>query len=42
MGLSSAQSLVMSVIVATGSNIPSPIDAASLIGSDNGTQATTS
>ena len=41
MGLSSAQSLVMSIIVATGSNIPAPIDAVSLIGSDNGTQATT-
>ena len=33
-----AQSLVMSIIVVKGSNISSPIDAVSLIGSDNGTQ----
>jgi IPT/TIG domain/Fibronectin type III domain/Abnormal spindle-like microcephaly-assoc'd, ASPM-SPD-2-Hydin len=38
MGLSAAQSLVMSIFVVTGSNISSPIDAISLIGSDNGTQ----
>jgi hypothetical protein len=38
MGLSAAQSLVMSIFVVKGSNISSPIDAISLIGSDNGTQ----
>jgi hypothetical protein len=38
MTLSAAQSLVISVIVLKGSNISSPIDAISLIGSDNGTQ----
>ena len=37
MNLSQALSLVMSVIVVKGSNISSPIDAVSLIGSDNGT-----
>ncbi len=36
--LSAAQSLVMSIFVVKGSNISSPIDAVSLIGSDNGTQ----
>jgi chitodextrinase len=40
MALSAAQPLVMSVIVVNGSNISSPIDAVSLIGSDNGTQTT--
>jgi hypothetical protein len=39
MGLSSAQPLVISVIVTKGSNISSPIDAISLINSDNGTQS---
>ena len=38
MNLSQAMSLVMSIIVVKGSNISSPIDAVSLIGSDNGTQ----
>ncbi len=38
MNLSAAQSLVISVIVVKGSNISSPVDAVSLIGSDNGTQ----
>jgi hypothetical protein len=38
MNLSAAESLVMSIIVVKGSNISSPIDAVSLIGSDNGTQ----
>jgi predicted phage tail protein len=38
MGLSAAQSLVISIFVVRGSNISSPIDAISLIGSDNGTQ----
>jgi IPT/TIG domain/Chitobiase/beta-hexosaminidase C-terminal domain/Fibronectin type III domain len=38
MGLSAAQPLVMSIFVVKGSNISSPIDAISLIGSDNGTQ----
>jgi len=37
MTLSAADSLVISVIAAQGSNIPSPIDAASPIGSDTGT-----
>ena len=32
------ESLVMSIFVVKGSNISSPIDAVSLIGSDNGTQ----
>ncbi|MGE5057516.1 MAG: beta strand repeat-containing protein [Acidobacteriota bacterium] len=36
--LSEAMSLVMSVIVVKGSNTSSPIDAISLIGSDDGTQ----
>jgi chitodextrinase len=40
MTLSAAQALVMSVIVVKGSNISSPIDTVSLIGSDNGTQTT--
>ncbi len=40
MGLSAAEPLVISILVAKGSNITSPIDAASLIGSDNGTQTT--
>ena len=39
MALSAGQPLVMSVIVAKGSNISSPIGAASAIGSDNGTQS---
>ena len=38
MGLSAAQPLVISIIVVKGSNISSPIDAVSLIGSDMGTQ----
>ena len=38
MTLSIAQPLVISIIVGKGSNISSPIDAISLIGSDNGTQ----
>jgi fibronectin type 3 domain-containing protein len=37
-GLSAAQPLVISVIVGSGSNSAAPIDAVSLIGSDNGTQ----
>jgi fibronectin type 3 domain-containing protein len=37
-GLSAAEPLTMSIVVAKGSNTSSPIDAASLIGSDNGTQ----
>jgi len=40
MAISVPQPLVMSVIVASGSNVSSPIDAVSLIGSDNGTQTT--
>ncbi len=36
--LSAPQSLVMSIFVIKGTNISSPIDAISLIGSDNGTQ----
>jgi uncharacterized membrane protein len=36
--LSQPMALVMSIIVLKGSNISSPIDAISLIGSDNGTQ----
>jgi uncharacterized membrane protein/fibronectin type 3 domain-containing protein len=39
MNLSQGGPLVMSIIVVKGSNISSPIDAVSLIGSDNGTQA---
>jgi len=39
MGLSVAQPLVMSILVVKGSNIAAPIDAASAIGSDNGTQS---
>ena len=38
MNLSESMSLVMSVVVVKGSNTSSPIDATSLIGSDNGTQ----
>ena len=38
MNLSGGMALVMSVIVVKGSDISSPIDAVSLIGSDNGTQ----
>jgi hypothetical protein len=38
MQLSAPQSLVISIFVVKGSNISSPIDAISLIGSDNGTQ----
>ncbi len=41
MNLSEALPLVMSVIVVKGSSISSPIDAVSLIGSDNGTQTVT-
>ncbi len=37
--LSAPQSFVMSIFVVKGSNISSPIDAISLIGSDNGTQS---
>ena len=37
MGLSLAQPLVMSIVVVKGSNTSSPIDAISLIGSDDGT-----
>jgi len=40
MSLSFAQPLVMSIIVVQGSNVTSPIDAVSLIGSDNLTQTT--
>ena len=39
MGLSTVEPLVMSVLVLQNSNISSPIDAVSLIGSDNGTQS---
>ena len=39
MNLSQSLPLVMSIIVVKGSNISSPIDAVSLIGSDNGTQS---
>ena len=39
LSLSAAQSLVMSIFVVKGSNISSPVDAVSLIGSDNGTQS---
>ena len=39
MDLSAAQSLVISIIVVNGSNISSPIDAVSPIGSDSGTGA---
>jgi IPT/TIG domain len=39
MNLSESMPLVMSVIVVKGSNTSSPIDAVSLIGSDNGTQS---
>ncbi len=38
MTLSAPESLVMSIFVVKGSNISSPVDAVSLIGSDNGTQ----
>jgi chitodextrinase len=38
MGLSAAEPLVISIFVIKGSNVSSPIDAISLIGSDNGTQ----
>ncbi len=37
--LSAPESLVMSIFVIKGTNISSPIDAISLIGSDNGTQS---
>ncbi|MGH9400497.1 MAG: fibronectin type III domain-containing protein [Terriglobia bacterium] len=37
MGLSFAQPLVMSIFAVKGSNLSSPVDAVSLIGSDNGT-----
>jgi fibronectin type 3 domain-containing protein len=37
MNLSLSQPLVMSVVVLKGSNVSSPVDAISLIGSDNGT-----
>ena len=37
--LSAQQSFVMSIFVIKGSNISSPIDGVSLIGSDNGTQS---
>ena len=37
--LSIPESLVMSIIVVKGSNISSPVEAVSLIGSDNGTQS---
>ncbi|HEX5483016.1 MAG TPA: fibronectin type III domain-containing protein, partial [Terriglobia bacterium] len=40
MTLTSAESLVMSIIVVKGSNISSPVDAVSSIGGDNGTQST--
>lgn len=40
MGLSAAQSLVMSIFVVKAANASSPIEAISLIGSDNGTQST--
>ncbi len=40
MGLSVSQPLVMSIIVVSGASTSSPIDAVSLIGSDNGTQTT--
>ncbi|HEV2397944.1 MAG TPA: IPT/TIG domain-containing protein [Candidatus Sulfotelmatobacter sp.] len=40
MNLSQSMSLVMSVFVVKGSNTSSPIDAISLIGSDNGSQST--
>ena len=39
MNLSQSMPLVMSIIVVHGSNTSSPIDAISLIGSDNGTQS---
>ena len=39
MNLSQSMPLVMSIIVVKGSNTSSPIDAISLIGSDNGTQS---
>ena len=39
MSLSQSMALVMSVFVVKGSNTSSPIDAISLIGSDNGTQS---
>ena len=37
--LSAPESLVMSIFVVKGTNISSPVDAVSLIGSDNGTQS---
>ena len=40
LNLSAAQSLVISIIVVKGSDVQLPIDAISLIGSDNGTQTT--
>ena len=39
--LSAAQPLTMSVVVVKGSNVTSPFDAVSVIGSDNGTQNAT-
>jgi hypothetical protein len=39
MGLSAAQSLVMSILVVKGSHTAAPIDVVSAIGSDNGTQS---
>jgi hypothetical protein len=39
MNLSASQPVVMSIIVVKGSNISSPIDAISVIGSDNGTSS---
>ena len=39
MGLSAAEPLTMSIIVGQGSNISAPFDAASTIGTDNGTQS---
>ena len=39
MGLSTAQPLVMSIFVLKGSNIPSPLDGVSVIGSDNGSES---
>ena len=40
MNLSLAQPLVIAILVVKGSNVSSPIDAASTIGSDGGTQTT--
>jgi IPT/TIG domain/Fibronectin type III domain len=39
MGLSIPESLVISIFVVKGSDISSPLDAVSLVGSDNGTQS---